>query len=123
MISHSTALSFSYIFTGITLLILSILVLFKKNKSNTHYAFGFYSFAIAWWCLNNFFVINTSSKKIATLFNTSCLVGVIFIPLLFLYITYSICPRRKNRILLAFTQIISIIFLYLLFNNLGSLKN
>ena len=106
----------SYLFTGIILSILSILIYCKNTRNPVNVTFSIYSFAIAWWSIFSIFMIIADSEETATFWDRVCLMGVVFIPTTFLHFTFTFLkqiPKKKNFIKICY--LVSFIFFALNF--------
>jgi len=112
-------LSLSYLFTGLTLLSLSLFVYLKDKTNPINKTFAVYSFCIAWWSLVSISLINATTHAAALIADKICLLTVVFIPSTFLHFILTFCkPSQTHKILIRICYSISFFFLILIFTPL-----
>jgi signal transduction histidine kinase len=125
MITFDLALNFalSYLLTGVLLVVLALLVLWRGPRRSQNRWFAFYSFAIAWWAICSIPLILARDYAFGMFWDRLCLAGAVLIPVSFLgFILSYLELQSKHTLLLRLAFGVSLIFLSLVFSSSLVLK-
>lgn len=110
--------AFSGLFNFITAGIMSIVVLISNKKAKTNRIFATFSFSVAYWSILYFSWLSTKDKSLAEFYLRSCMIGVLFMPSLFVHFVYLFLKRESNKIFLIFNYSLSAIFTLIVYTPL-----
>ena len=102
--------AFSGLINFITAAIISIVVFLSNKKSNTNRIFAAFSFSVAYWSILYFAWLNTTNKELAEFYLRSCMIGVLFMPSLFIHFVNLFLKREINKKFLIFNYLLSFLF-------------
>jgi len=91
----------------LTAFIMSLLVFFSNPESKPNKIFAAFSFSVAYWSILYFVWINTKDKYLAEFYLRSCMIGVLFMPSLFIHFVASFLGYKLDRRFIAGNYILS----------------
>ncbi len=102
--------AFSGLINFITAGIMSVVVFSSNKKSKTNRVFAAFSFSVAFWSILYFAWLSTTDKNLAEFYLRSCMIGVLFMPSLFIHFVYLFLKRKSNKNFLLFNYLLSVLF-------------
>ena len=111
-----------YVFSGIvnflTAIVIALIVFLTNKKSKTNRIFSAFSSSVAYWSLLYFAWLMTKNKELAELYLRSCMIGVLFMPSLFIHFIVAFLCIRINRKFIISNYLLSILFTFTIFTPL-----
>ena len=101
--------AFSGLVNFITALVLAIIVLYKNPKVPINRIFSLFSFSVAFWSLFYFIWLTTTDKGQAEFYLRTCMIGVLFMPSLFIHFVDNLLQIKRNKKFYIFNYTLSII--------------
>ena len=107
----------SGLINGLTSGILGILILIKSFKIKTNRIFAYFCFSVSFWSILYYFWLSTNDKNYAEFLLRTCMIGVFFMPSLFIHFVVLFLKREKPVIFYAVNYGLSIFFTLMVYTN------
>ena len=110
-----------YAFSGLVNFITSIIIavtLLKNPKAKANKIFSVFSFTVAFWSFFYFLFLSSPDKTLAEFYVRTCMIGVFFMPSLFIHFVDSFLNRRRNRKFYLLNYLLSIFFTLFAYSSL-----
>ncbi len=102
--------AFSGLVNFITALVISIIVLYKNPKTPVNRIFSIFSLSVAFWSFFYFIWLNATDKTQAEFYLRTCMMGVLFMPSLFIHFVDNLLQIKRNRKFYLLNYLLSISF-------------
>jgi len=109
--------AFSGLINFITSFIIAV-VLLKNPKAKANKIFSVFSFTVAFWSFFYFLFLGTPDKTLAEFYVRTCMIGVFFMPSLFIHFVDSFLKIERNRKFYLLNYSLSIFFTLLAYSSL-----
>lgn len=110
--------AFSGLVNFLTASVIASIVFFSSKKSKTNRIFAGFSFSVAYWSLLYFVWLITKNKEWAEFYLRSCMIGVLFMPSLFIHFVASFLNLKINKKFIAINYALSILFTSTIYTSL-----
>jgi len=117
--------SISALFNGLTSIVLLPILFFKKPKSTESNLFLLFLLAVIEWSIFYLAWLITPNASLAEYLARTCMIGVIFMPPIFLHFVASLTGTKINKALLVANYLLSIVFISTVYSSLylGGMKS
>jgi len=109
--------AFSGLVNFLTAFVIFVIVFFSK-KYKTNRIFAAFSFSVAYWSLLYFVWLISKSKEWAEFYLRSCMIGVLFMPSLFIHFVALFLNLKINKKFIATNYTLSILFASTIYTSL-----
>jgi len=102
----------------LTAAIIAIIVFLANKQSKTNQIFSAFSFAVAYWSLLYFIWLITKDKDWAEFYLRSCMMGVLFMPSLFIHFVVLFLKTKINKRFISINYLLSVLFTFTVYTPL-----
>ncbi|MBN1794501.1 MAG: hypothetical protein JW844_06000 [Candidatus Omnitrophica bacterium] len=114
--------AFSGLVNFITAISIAFMVLYKNPKIPTNRIFSFFSFSVAFWSFFYFIWLLTSDKNLAEFYFRTCMIGVFYMPSLFIHFVDNLLMIKRDKKFYAINYLLSIAFTLTVYSSLYGYK-
>ncbi|MCM8824484.1 MAG: hypothetical protein NC822_07440, partial [Candidatus Omnitrophica bacterium] len=105
-------------FNFVTAIVISLIVFLSRKKSKANKIFAIFSFSVAYWSLLYFIWLTTTNKEWAEFYLRSCMIGVLFMPSLFVHFVVSFLNLKINKKFILGNYVLSFLFTLTVYTSL-----
>ena len=111
-----------YIYSGlvnfIALFVIAVVLLIKGSRTKTNRLFSAFCFVGAFWSFFYFLFLNTSNKNLAEFYVRTCMIGVFFMPTLFIHFVNTFLNMNRSKRFYVGNYLLSIAFTFMVYSPL-----